>query len=428
MLHNFCRYFKDPVTIKRVMSHYSLRPVKSKYGKLFILVSIVCMGIVAGVCTVGYQRFKKQNITTNTKPAVAKEKAINKETIASLKGRYLFNGTTVWARQVEKDSLKKDGTYDYAHPFSQLNTLHREQYDAWTTDFECPITNNTVSFREQVDNLVFNCRPEFLNEANKYFSLYDLANNHTDNQGGAVGLAATRKYLEQSGAQYFGSFDPSVAKDVCEVVALPIRTIKTDGKEEKAALPVALCAWHYFYRKPNPGEIEVMAEYAKTMPVFAFVEMGVEYKPTADSIQQEIAHKIIDQGPEFLIANNPHWVQNTEVYKGKLVIYSLGNFIFDQLDTETQRGASLDVEATTPYDANVESWLQLAKECKAFQDECLTKAQKLGLKKIPLSLHYAVVASQGGARKLTHLADQNTQRAVEQRMNWAESMKLIGQK
>lgn len=409
------------------MSHYSLRSAKNKGKKQYILVGIICVGVLIGVSYFGYTKWQKQRVTTKTKPTPLSTQNESKDRIASLKGRYLLNGTTVWARQIEKDSLRKDGTYDYAHPFSQLGTLHREHYDAWSTDFECPITNNVVSFREQVDNLVFNCRPEFLNEANKYFNLYDLANNHTDNQGGAAGLASTRKYLEQSGAQYFGSFDPSIAKDVCEVVALPIRAIKADGKEEKTALPVAMCAWHYFYRRPNPGEIEVMAEYAKVMPVFAFVEMGVEYKPVADGIQQEIAHKIIDQGPEFLVANNPHWVQNTEVYKGKLVVYSLGNFIFDQLDTETQRGASLDVEATTPYDSNVEAWVNLAQECKAFQDYCLLQAEKQGLKKIPLSLHYGVVASVGGARKLTQLADKGTQKAVEERMNWAVSMKQLGQ-
>lgn len=388
-----------------------------------VIVSIIIVGLF-WVVLLATKPGIKTKVKTQTKDVPVKDA----KDITSLRGRYLFNGTTVWARQVEKDSVKDDGSYDYSHPFSQLNTLHRENYDAWSTDFECPITNNVVSFREQVDNLVFNCRPEFLKDASKYFNLYDLANNHTDNQNGMKGLTETRKHMDEvKGVQYFGSFDPSVANDVCEVVALPIRLEKSNTIEEKSAIPIAMCAWHYFYRKPLANEIEVMKRYADIMPVFAFVEMGVEYHPVADGIQQEIAHQVIDQGPEFLIANNPHWVQNTEVYKGKLIVYSLGNFIFDQLDTETQRGASIDLSTTINYDDNVGKWLKLAPSCVSFQDDCLNQAEKQGLKKIKLKLNYSVVASQGGARKLTRKADDVTQAAVEQRMNWKDTIKKLGQ-
>jgi hypothetical protein len=374
-------------------------------------------------------RLHKQPLKTDSSQlTVAGVAASPPQNFTSLVGRYLFNGTTVWARAVEQDSQRKDGSYDYAHPFSQLNTFNRAAYDAWATDFECPITNNNVPFATQVSQLIFNCRPEFLPEAAKYFNLFDLANNHTDNQGGAVGLDSTRKYMDKiPGVQYFGSFDPSVANDVCEVVALPARLQKPDKSEEKSALPVAMCAWHYFYRKPLAGEIAVMDRYAKIMPVMAFVKMGVEYHPTADAVQQEIAHQVIDHGPEFLIANNPHWVQNTEVYKNKLIVYSTGNFIFDQLDNETQRSASIDVTMHLAYDDNVAAWVKLAPSCLAFQDQCLDMAQQLGLRKVQPQLRYAVVAGQGGDRKLTHKADAATQAAVEQRLNWVASMKALNQ-
>jgi len=327
---------------------------------------------------------------------------------------------------VERGARLANGTYDYSKPFSQLNTFQRELYEGWSTDFECPITDNTVPYQTQIDNLIFNCRPEFLPEATKYFNLFDLANNHTDNQNGMVGLTKTRQYLDKAGVQYFGSFDPSVSDDVCEVVALPVRLQKADKTEEKANLPVAFCAWHYFYRKPLAGEIEVMQKYAQIMPVFAFVEMGAEYHPSADAIQQEIAHKVVDLGPEFLLANNPHWVQNTEVYKGKLIVYSMGNFIFDQLNAETNRSASIDATITVPYDDNVAKWLALAPKCASFHDDCLNQAQLRGLTKYKLQLKYGVVAGQGGNNQITHKADAATQTAVEQRLNWSQTCAQLG--
>lgn len=337
-------------------------------------------------------------------------------------GRYLLNGTVTWARGVESEAKG-----DYGQPFSKLYTFNRNKYDAWSVDFECPITNNNVPYETQKNNLIFNCRPEFLPAAVKYFNIFDLANNHTDNQGGETGLAETRQHLDNAGVQYFGTFDPGYSQNVCEVLSLPVRIRKTDNSEQKSALPVAFCGWHYFYRKPQPAEIEAMDKYAKIMPVFAFAEMGVEYKAQAGADQVEIAHQIMDKGPEFLIANNPHWVQNTEVYKNKLIVYSTGNFIFDQVDAETDRSASIDLSLSVKYDANVAKWLALAPQCKAFHDNCLELAEQQGLSKVNMQLKYGVVAGQNGYKVITHKADDAVQAAVEERTNWAATLKQLGQ-
>jgi len=330
----------------------------------------------------------------------------------------------VWARAVEKYARG-----NFAQPFSQLDSFNRAAYDAWSTDFECPITDNVVLYETQVNNLVFNCRPEFLPEAAKYFNLYDLANNHSDNQDGQVGIASTRDYMQKAGVQFYGNYDPTITKDICEVVALPVRIQKPDKTEEKAQLPVAFCAWHLFnyFRGPRPEELAVVRQYADVMPVFGFAEMGSEYHPAASADIQTNAHQMVDAGLDMLLANNPHWVQNAEAYNGKLIVYSLGNFIFDQLDTETQRSASIDTTMTIPYDQNVAKWLALGPACVAFQDDCLKQAQDQKLTKVSFKLIYAAVAGQGGAGKLTHKADAATQAAVEERLNWAAVTKELGQ-
>ena len=403
------------------------RPAGRPKNKLLLIVAAI---LVLGVVGTGYWAWNRHNNKIARSPTSSSNQkstqVSTKPQFSSVSGRYVFNGTVTWARAVERGARLANGTYDYSKPFSQLNTFQRELYEGWSTDFECPITDNTVPYQTQIDNLIFNCRPEFLPEATKYFNLFDLANNHTDNQNGMVGLTKTRQYLDKAGVQYFGSFDPSVSDDVCEVVALPVRLQKADKTEEKANLPVAFCAWHYFYRKPLAGEIEVMQKYAQIMPVFAFVEMGAEYHPSADAIQQEIAHKVVDLGPEFLLANNPHWVQNTEVYKGKLIVYSMGNFIFDQLNAETNRSASIDATITVPYDDNVAKWLALAPKCASFHDDCLNQAQLRGLTKYKLQLKYGVVAGQGGNNQITHKADAATQTAVEQRLNWSQTCAQLG--
>jgi hypothetical protein len=390
------------------------RRIKTKHSKKWLLAILVIL--LGGLVYLAHRHYKNdfaQPLKLNSNQA-----QIDK---GRVEGKYLLNGTVVWARAVEKYA-----NGNYAQPFSQLNTFDRSKYDAWSTDFECPITANAVPYQTQVNNLIFNCRPEFLPEATKFFNIYDLANNHTDNQNGEVGLNITRQNLEKAGVQYFGTFNPGDYKHTCEVIALPIRVIKNDGKTDMANLPVAFCGWEYFNAKPKEGELAVMDKYTAIMPTFAFVEMGVEYRAKADETQMAIAHQIVDHNPEFLIANNPHWVQNTEVYKNKLIVYSTGNFIFDQIDNETQRSGSIDLQISANYDDNLANWLAFGPQCKKFQDNCLEMAEQQNLIKPKLSYKYGVVAGQNGAGKITHKADQATQKAVEERMNWSQTCSQLG--
>lgn len=44
--------------------------------------------------------------------------------------------------------------------------------------------------------------------------------------------------------------------------------------------------------------------------------------------QEVIAHAAIDAGADMIIGHHPHALQPVEIYKGKPILYSLGNFIF----------------------------------------------------------------------------------------------------
>ena len=48
---------------------------------------------------------------------------------------------------------------------------------------------------------------------------------------------------------------------------------------------------------------------------------------------------MIDEGAALVVGGHPHVTQGAEIYKGKPIIYSLGNFVFDGFDyPEAQRG------------------------------------------------------------------------------------------
>lgn len=368
--------------------------------------------------TIGFLFNKRIRVSTN-------QQLPEKRNLAqSVQGKYLFNGTIFWGRAIEKWSLQPNGEYDYAHPFSGLKTFDRKKYDAWVADLECPVLDKVIPYDVQVNQLVFNCRPEYLKEAAKYFNIIDLANNHSGDQG-QDGFEATRNAVTTSGVQVYGNYDSANADDTCEIIALPIRVITSDKKTKKSQMPVAFCAWHYFNKTPGAGEIERMKQYAKIMPVFAFVHMGTEYNTTAQPGQIDIAHRVIDAGADFVIANNPHWIQNSEVYKNKLIFYSTGNFIFDQIDAEGMQSASVSLDMSIKYDQNIQKWLDLASNCTDIHDNCLQLAN--GLKKPKYSLKFGVVAGDNSGR-LTKKGSPSLQTSIEERTNWAKTVQRLHQR
>ncbi len=69
---------------------------------------------------------------------------------------------------------------------------------------------------------------------------------------------------------------------------------------------------------------------------------GVEYKMTNTSRQEELSKRAIDDGAVMIAGSHPHVVENIEYYNGAPIVYSLGNFIFDQaFSKETMNGLFL---------------------------------------------------------------------------------------
>lgn len=63
--------------------------------------------------------------------------------------------------------------------------------------------------------------------------------------------------------------------------------------------------------------------------VIPFMHWGIEHEPLADARQRTLARLMIDAGADAVIGSHPHVTQDVETYRGKPIVYSLGNFVFD---------------------------------------------------------------------------------------------------
>lgn len=351
---------------------------------------------------------------------------VNKANIAStnapymVSGKYLFSGTIVLARDVERYA---NGNYN--QPFSEMSTLG--SYDAHIGILECPVTNNYDSYQNELINLDFNCKPEWLPYLKKYFPILNLSSDHLNDQG-PQGIADTFRYLTAAGIQTVGTYDPGSLKDDCKAIILPVHLLSKNGNATSASLPVAMCSYNYKYLfQPKSSELQSIAKWSKMMPVIALLNEGPEYQHTASAQAVSIAHQMINLGADFVVGNGTHWVQNTEVYKGKLIVYSMGNFIFDQLDYYGRIALNLSVQMNINYNKNIIGWIGIANKCLASPQNCLSYAKANKLARYNPSYIFAAIGSYGGDLRIATRANAQEQADIERIANWTQTLKLLGQ-
>ena len=342
--------------------------------------------------------------------------------------KIMLTGDVFFSRYTNEAAMKSD--LKYAYPFARLNEFHRDQYDAWVGDMECPVTNlPQPTPAEEESTLSFNCSAKYLPEMSKYFNAMTLANNHTDNRG-VEGFNQTQENLAANGVQYFGSYDPEDYANLCDVVSLPARVKFSDGVTKKLDLPIAFCGYHGVFQIPTAKSVSEITKYAKYLPTIALPHSGAEYKAAPDQIKTTLYRSMIDAGADAVVGDHPHWVQSTESYKGHLILYSLGNFMFDQqFNSEVTRSVALvmNVTADQKDNPNLEDWLTLAPECTTYHDDCLDKAAAKKLSPLKLKYEFSIVGTNNLGYQ-THPATAAQLASMKQRLDWTNTINgLSGQ-
>jgi poly-gamma-glutamate synthesis protein (capsule biosynthesis protein) len=81
--------------------------------------------------------------------------------------------------------------------------------------------------------------------------------------------------------------------------------------------------------------------------VLVYLHWGTEYAAQPTETQRQQARALIDCGAAAVVGAHPHIVQTVEYYRGRPILYSLGNFLFDQhgADTDLAMQADFDLRA-----------------------------------------------------------------------------------
>lgn len=135
-----------------------------------------------------------------------------------------------------------------------------------------------------------------------------LANNHTGDYN-AAGYKDTVKAVSAAGLEYGGND----------------RTFYLEKNGYRVAV---IC--HGLWTEGQAGAIIRRLKAAEKDSDFqvVFYHGGVEGVHTPEAWRVRASRRLIDNGADLVLGNHPHVLQPREVYKGKEIVYSLGNFCF----------------------------------------------------------------------------------------------------
>lgn len=237
----------------------------------------------------------------------------------------LFVGDIMLDRGVEH-LMNKNSTF---YPFEKINQLLKG-VDIAVGNLEGPIIQNPPQFSPT--SLRFAFHPEVLKGLSLAgFNLLSLANNHTFDTG-EVGFKETKNHLSEANIDFVGypiGCDKDILFEKEEIIFLALNKTLTLNCSDEQILEVIDRV-----RIANPEKFLIV-----------LLHWGEEYQLKSSLAQQKLGRKIIDIGADLIIGHHPHVVQEIEEYRGRLIFYSLGNFIFDQyFSKETQQGLAIGLE------------------------------------------------------------------------------------
>lgn len=248
---------------------------------------------------------------------------------ADLTIRLLFTGDMMFDRGVARhaaqygpESLMK-GVWDLFHPKGP-------GFDGIIGNLEGTITTEPSIAQKNNKILHFTFDPKFAQVVKDAgYTAVSLANNHAMDFYKA-GFRSTQKFLDEVGVLRFGS----PYNDVDQTVSFMAK-----GKR------VCLVGYHDLYEH---DESPIVTEIIRVRPdcslVIVMPHWGNEYELQESERQRKVAHAFIDAGADMIIGAHPHVVQPVEIYRGKAIFYSLGNFVFDQgLSFWTEHGLAVQV-------------------------------------------------------------------------------------
>ena len=312
-----------------------------KMGKLlFIIVLVVSFGVI--YFSFSNFSFFKSTDKVEKKNVIEKEVKKDKDYIAKV----FMVGDALIHSAVYEDARQSDGTYDFTSMLSSIKPIS-SKYDLAYYNQETILGGKDLGYSNYPR---FNS-PQEVGDAfvDAGFNLVSLATNHTMDKGEQGVLNSVSYWKTKGGVVSSGQWSSDEERNQSITTIHEVNNIKyafisytiwTNGLNT----PTGKEYLNNLYSEEK-AKADIEAVRDKVDFVIVAMHWGTEYSFKVDAKQEEIANYLSSLGVDLIIGAHPHVIQTVEYINNKktFVVYSLGNFISDQNDTDNFTGLAFEV-------------------------------------------------------------------------------------
>lgn len=316
--------------------------MKRRSVKVIVLILTVVLIITMGLIWILIiNNTSSKNKTKDTN----KKKVIKKEHRKEYKASLIMVGDALIHSNIYLDAKNEDGSYDFK-PMLEYTKPIIEQYDLKYYNQETILGGKDLGLSSYPR---FNSPTEvgdaFIDSG---FNLVSLATNHTMDKGEEGVLRSLNYWNSKENivkAGQYSSFDDRGQERIYDINGIKYAffsyTTWTNGLET----PTGKEYLNNVYSNEKAQE-DMEKVKGKVDVILVAMHWGTEYSLGVDEKQTEIANYLSSLGVDIIIGSHPHVVEPVERIGKTLVIYSLGNYISDQIGIERLTGLMLGVDIT----------------------------------------------------------------------------------
>ncbi len=156
------------------------------------------------------------------------------------------------------------------------------------------------------------------------FTVMSLANNHA-NDYGLAGRQQTREVLDEAGILYTGAPGEVARQKIGRTTVSVIGLAPNKGCQDINDIPSAAALVRQEAAKANT--LVVVFHGGSEGPDSIYVPVGLEtYLGERRGDLRTLGRSLIDAGAHLVVGHGPHVPRGLEIYRDRLIAYSLGNF------------------------------------------------------------------------------------------------------
>ena len=236
-----------------------------------------------------------------------------------------FYGDVLLSRGIDKLTMEEGQRRltDHISQFTSIEAIHIANLEGAVGDKYFCAANHNPCFPIKKENM------DILSN----FDVINLSNNHSlDN--GLTGLNKTMRELKKRQIRYLGgkNYSTVIETENGNIGIIGITDIVNSRSDRK-----------YLIMADAPQVLEKIKQLKITCTLVAvYIHWGRELDNLPTQRMRKLAQIIMKAGADIIIGTHPHVVGKVECIQDRPIVYSLGNFLFDQKYEETKKGAILN--------------------------------------------------------------------------------------